>query len=344
MRVLVTGGVGYIGSHTVIELLTSGHDVVVFDNLSTSHISTLDRIAAIAGRAPMFIQGDIRDHRALDAVFSTVSVDAVIHFAGLKSVGDSLLRPGEYWDNNVVGSITLTGAMNRAKVRTLVFSSSAAIYGIADTVPVREDAPARPMSPYANTKRVVESLLYDIASSPEAPWRIANLRYFNPVGAHASGLIGEVPSAPPSNLMPSICQVAAGSRQSLNVYGTDYPTKDGTGVRDFIHVVDLAQAHLSAVSALQNFSPECPDAPNGIMTVNLGTGIGYSVLDVVKTFEGVIGRAIPLNILPRRNGDIGESYADPSLAHRLLGWHAQLDLRRMCEDAWRWQQTMNASL
>jgi UDP-glucose 4-epimerase len=270
----------------------------------------------------------VRDQTLLTQIFSTNAIDAVIHFAGLKAVGESFLLPGDYWDNNVVGTLRLCTAMRAANVRRLVFSSSAAVYGLPATVPVREDQPTAPMSPYGNTKRVVETMLQDLASEPGQSWSVACLRYFNPVGAHPSGKIGEFPSSVPSNLMPMICQVAAGERESLNVYGNDYPTKDGTGVRDFIHVVDLAQAHLSALDALKN---------SGVITVNLGTGQGYSVLEMLTTFERVTGQKVPYQIQPRRQGDVAASYADPSLAERLLGWKAKLDLSRMCQDAWRWQ-------
>ncbi|CAK0756454.1 UDP-glucose 4-epimerase [Azospirillaceae bacterium] len=332
MKILITGGVGYIGSHTCIELMTMGHEAVVFDNLSNSNIAVLDRMRSIVGCAPIFVQGDIRDASALERLFKSHKFDAVIHFAGLKAVGESTKQPIQYWDHNVVGSLRLCEAMNAAGVRTLVFSSSATVYGAPKTVPFREDFPLAATSPYGNTKLTVEGLLRDLAATHDVSWKIAILRYFNPVGAHPSGLIGENPNGLPNNLMPIISQVAVGRLEKLNVFGNDYPTRDGTGVRDFIHVVDLAKGHLAALNALSDMQDD-----EKIMTVNLGTGRGYSVLEITRMFESVSGCVIPLAISPRRPGDIAESYADPSLAYQKLGWKAELDLERMCRDSWRWQ-------
>ncbi len=329
MKVLVTGGAGYIGSHTCVELMQAGHDVVVFDNLCNSHRAVIGRISRIVGKAPEFTQADVRDPVALRDVFARHRFDAVIHFAGLKAVGESIEKPIEYYDNNVVGALTLCGAMAEAGVGVLVFSSSATVYGSAAVAPIREDAPLGPINPYGHSKLMVERILQDLAASGPAAWRIALLRYFNPVGAHPSGLIGEDPQGIPNNLMPNIAQVAVGVRQKVRVFGTDYPTRDGTGVRDYIHVVDLARGHLAALNAMQR--------ERRGMTVNLGTGRGFSVLEAIGAFERASGRAIPFEREPRRPGDVAESYADPSLAHKLLGWKAALTLDDMCRDAWRWQ-------
>lgn len=329
MKYLVTGGTGYIGSHMVVELMAAGHDVVVFDNLSNSKLSVLDRIERIAGRRPLFERADIRDRPALRKVFSANRVDAVAHFAGLKAVGESVEKPLEYYDNNVSGSVALVECMIEAGVRTIVFSSSATVYGQPETVPVREDFPLSAASPYGRSKLMIEDILRDVAAA-DPGWRVALLRYFNPVGAHSSGLIGEDPSGIPNNLMPHIAQVAVGKLKELPVYGNDYPTPDGTGVRDYIHVVDLARGHLAALDALRR-------GP-GVLTVNLGTGRGYSVLEMVRAFTAACGRPVPYRIVGRRPGDTAECFADPSLAKRLLGWQAQLGIEAMCADTWRWQR------
>jgi UDP-glucose 4-epimerase len=326
--ILVTGGAGYIGSHTVVELLQAGQDLVIFDNLSNSSIKVLDRIETITGKRPRFIEGDIRDAGALTATFRDYPITSVIHFAGLKAVGESVAQPMRYYDNNVVGSLRLCEAMAAAGVKQLVFSSSATVYGDPATVPIREDFPLSATNPYGRSKLHIEEMLRDFARA-DADWRIALLRYFNPVGAHESGLIGEDPQGIPNNLMPYVTQVAVGRRTELGVFGNDYPTPDGTGVRDYIHVVDLAQGHLAALAALQRST--------GVLTVNLGTGQGYSVLEVVAAFERACGRQIPYRIDPRRPGDIAACYADPGLASATLGWAAKLGLDRMCADAWRWQ-------
>ena len=325
---LVTGGAGYIGSHACVELLQAGHEVVVLDNLCNSRREVLGRIERIAGRAPAFHECDVRDAAALRDVFRRHAFDAVLHFAGLKAVGESVERPLDYYDNNVGGTLALCAAMAEAGVRRLVFSSSATVYGDPDTVPLREDHPLRPTNPYGRSKAMVEAVLQDLAQADQG-WRIALLRYFNPVGAHESGLIGEDPDGVPNNLMPFIAQVAVGRREALSVFGDDYPTPDGTGVRDYIHVVDLARGHLAALEKLNS-------AP-GVMTVNLGTGRGYSVLEMVGAFHRASSREIPYRIVGRRAGDIATCYADPSLAQRLLGWRAERGIDEMCRDAWRWQ-------
>jgi UDP-glucose 4-epimerase len=329
MKVLVTGGTGYIGSHTCVELMQAGHEVVVLDNLCNSHEAVLERIAQIAGKPPQFVRADVRDFRALREVFAAHRFDAAIHFAGLKAVGESVEKPLEYYDNNVQGALSLCRAMAEAGVGTLVFSSSATVYGSAASVPISEDAPLGPTNPYGQSKLMVERILGDVAASRPDVWRVALLRYFNPVGAHPSGLIGEDPQGVPNNLMPNIAQVAAGVREKVRVFGSDYPTRDGTGVRDYIHVVDLARGHLAALDALWR--------ERRGFTVNLGTGRGVSVLEAVKAFERASKRAIPLERVGRRAGDVAESYADPSLAQRLLGWKAAHGLDDMCRDAWRWQ-------
>jgi UDP-glucose 4-epimerase len=326
--ILVTGGTGYIGSHTILELLAAGYDVVALDNLVNSHAEVLERLARIAGQPIEFVQGDVRDAALLATLFAQRPIHAVIHFAALKAVGESNARPLDYYDNNVYGSLCLLRAMQAAGVKTFVFSSSATVYGAPDQVPIDEEAALRPTNPYGQTKLAVERILQDLAAS-EPGWRIATLRYFNPVGAHASGLIGELPQGVPNNLMPYITQVAIGQRPQLNVYGSDYDTPDGTGVRDYIHVVDLARGHVAALQALE--------ARNESLTVNLGTGRGYSVLDVVRAFEAASGRAVALRFAERRAGDIGQCYAATAKAEALLGWRAERSLEQMCEDSWRWQ-------
>jgi UDP-glucose 4-epimerase len=327
-HILITGGTGYIGSHTCVELIQAGHSVLLLDNLSNSHIEVLNRIERITGERPGFIEGDIRDSALLDRLFADYPVKSVIHFAGLKAVGESVEKPLEYYDNNVRGTLDLLAAMRRAGVRTLVFSSSATVYGDPHAVPIREHFPLSATNPYGRSKLMVEEILGDLIQA-EADWRIARLRYFNPVGAHPCGLIGEDPNGIPNSLMPFIAQVAVGQRQQLSVFGDDYPTGDGTGVRDYIHVVDLARGHLAALKALEQ--------RGGLLTVNLGTGTGYSVLDMVKAFERACGRAVPYRIAPRRPGDIAQCYADPSLARELLGWHAEFGIDSMCADTWHWQ-------
>lgn len=329
MQVLVTGGTGYIGSHTAIALMAAGHEVVLWDNLYNSSANVVDRIATLARRRPAFFQGDVRDRRALETVFSTHRFDAVIHFAGLKAVGESVHKPLLYYDNNVHGTLVLLEVMQKADVKMFVFSSSATVYGNPASVPIREDFPRTATNAYGRSKIMIEDVLADLAAS-EPGWRVARLRYFNPVGAHESGTIGEDPRDTPSNLMPYISQVAVGHRSHVRVFGGDYPTPDGTGVRDYIHVMDLAAGHVAALTYLAE-SPE-------MLTVNLGTGQGYSVLDVVNAFGRACGRTIPYEIEARRNGDIAACWADPARAHALLGWSARRGLDCMCEDAWRWQQ------
>ncbi len=329
--ILVTGGAGYIGSHTCVELLSAGHDVVVVDNLCNSSAEALHRVEQLAGRPLVrFYEQDVRDRGALGQVFRRHDVDAVIHFAALKAVGESTVHPLEYYDNNVNGTVTLTEAMRDAGVKTLVFSSSATVYGEPASVPIREDFPTGPTNPYGRTKWMMEQVLRDLCASDEA-WHVALLRYFNPVGAHPSGRIGESPHGPPNNLMPCVAQVAVGRRPKLAIFGDDYPTYDGTGVRDYLHVVDLARGHVSALARLV--------ARRGVLTANLGTGRGYSVLDLVHAFEAASGRAVPYEIAPRRPGDIAACFADPSLAAAEFGWRAQLGLREMCADTWRWQRS-----
>ena len=328
MNVLLTGGAGYIGSHTAVECLAAGHDVVVFDNLSNSSPKSLERVARIAGRPVAFVQGDIRDRGALRTLFADHRIDAVVHFAGLKAVGESVEKPLLYYDNNIAGSIALFEEMAAAGVNAVVFSSSATVYGDPATVPITEDFPLSATNPYGRSKLVIEEMLRDIALA-DPGWNVALLRYFNPVGAHESGLIGEDPRGIPNNLMPYVAQVAVGRRPHLNVFGGDYPTPDGTGVRDYIHVVDLARGHVAALNKLLQLG--------GVRTWNLGTGRGVSVLDMVRAFEAASGKKVPYRIVARRAGDVAQCWADPSRAARELGWRAEFDLRRMCADAWRWQ-------
>ena len=330
-RVLVTGGAGYIGSHTCIELMAAGHQVVVVDNLCNSKRESLTRVERLAGQTlQAFVQADVRDRDAMRAVFVAHDIDAVIHFAGLKAVGESVAKPLEYYDNNVSGTVALCEVMAEAGVKTLAFSSSATVYGDPASVPIREDFPTGPTNPYGRSKWMVEYLLQDLVVA-DPSWRIALLRYFNPVGAHESGLIGEDPNGLPNNLMPFVSQVAVGKLAELRVFGGDWPTPDGTGVRDYIHVLDLAQGHVRAIDYLAEHT--------GLLTVNLGTGRGYSVLEVVRAFEQASGRAVPYRIVDRRPGDIAQCYADPAHANRLLGWVARRDLAQMCADAWNWQRS-----
>ena len=328
-NILVTGGAGYIGSHTCIELLSAGCQLVVIDNFSNSKPAVLERVEQISGRSIPFMEVDIRDGSALRDVFRQHAIDAVIHFAGLKAVGESVAQPLRYYDNNISGSVALFEVMAESGVKTLVFSSSATVYGDPHSVPIREDFPLSATNPYGRSKLMLEEILRDLSRSDET-WHIALLRYFNPVGAHESGIIGEDPNGIPNNLMPFITQVAVGKLPELSVFGDDYPTPDGTGVRDYIHVVDLARGHLAALKAIEGKS--------GVTTVNLGTGQGYSVLDVVSAFEKASGRPVPYRIVDRRPGDVAQCFADPALAHELLGWKAEKDLDAMCRDSWRWQE------
>lgn len=328
MKILVTGGAGYIGSHTCLELLLAGHDVVVIDNYSNSKPAVFDRIKHICGRHPVFYGEDVRSGDKVAEILSVHGIEAVIHFAGLKAVGESVAQPLRYYDNNVAGSLALFSAMMEIGVRTLVFSSSATVYGNPHSVPIHEDFPLSATNPYGRSKLMVEEILRDLILADDS-WHIALLRYFNPVGAHESGLIGEDPAGIPNNLMPYISQVAAGRRAELKIWGGDYPTPDGTGVRDYIHVVDLACGHIAALDWLQKHK--------GVCTFNLGTGQGKSVLEVVRAFEAASGQPVPYRIADRRPGDIAQCYADASRAERELGWKAQRDITEMCRDAWNWQ-------
>lgn len=327
--ILVTGGTGYIGSHACVALARAGHELVILDNLCNSRADVIDRLETILGKRPAFMEGDIRDASTLDSLFAAHPISAVMHFAGLKAVGESVEKPLDYYDNNVVGTVRLLSAMSRASIKTLVFSSSATVYGDPVSVPIREDFPRAATNPYGRTKLMIEDILADLRHA-EPDWRIARLRYFNPVGAHESGAIGEEPQGIPNNLMPYVAQVAAHQREFLNIWGNDYPTTDGTGVRDYIHVMDLAEGHVAALNYL------CRE--DGMLTVNLGTGQGYSVLAIVAAFERASGRPIPYKIGPRRAGDCAKCWADPALAKHLIGWQASRGLDRMCIDAWRWQQ------
>jgi UDP-glucose 4-epimerase len=329
--ILVTGGAGYIGSHTCVELLQAGLEVTVFDNLSNSHPEALTRVQRITGKPVPLIQGDCRDRAALVAALRQSGAHSVIHFAGLKAVGESVTQPLKYYDNNVVGALQLLEAMGECGVRSLVFSSSCTVYGDPRRLPLTEDHPLSATNPYGRTKLVIEEMLREVQSSDDS-WKIGILRYFNPVGAHVSGLIGEDPRGIPNNLLPFIAQVAVGRRERLNVWGHDYATADGTGVRDYIHVVDLAHGHVKALKALDGLVK-----PTECLTVNLGTGSGHSVLEVVAAFEKACGKTIPYTLAPRRPGDVAACYADPDRAYKLLGWRAERGLSEMCADAWRWQ-------
>lgn len=337
MRVLVTGGAGYIGSHTCIALLEEGHEIVVFDNLSNSSLVSLERVSQITGKSfPIFID-DVTDRLALDSIFSEHQIDAVMHFAGKKAVGESCVEPLMYYQNNVAGTLTLCEAMKAHKVPTLIFSSSATVYGDPHTTPITEDFPLSTTNPYGQSKLMVENILRDLIAadnlSGDSFWQLGILRYLNPVGAHASGLIGEDPQGIPNNLLPYIAQVAVGKLDKLAVFGGDYPTTDGTGVRDYIHVMDLAEGHVKALNFLSSHNvSDC-------QVWNLGTGNGYSVLEMIKAFEMASQRPVPYEITSRRSGDIAECWADPSRAERELGWKASRDLQAMMEDAWRWQST-----
>lgn len=327
--ILVAGGAGYIGSHTALELLLAGHNVIVLDNLSNSSRESLVRVAKLAGRAPSFVFGDIRDAKLVSQILSEYKIDAVMHFAGLKAVGESVEQPLSYYDNNVAGSLQLFRAMQAAGVYRLVFSSSATVYGETTHMPISEETPlGAPTNPYGWSKWMVERCIQDLARS-DPRWRIAVLRYFNPGGAHPSGMIGEDPRGIPNNLLPYIAQVAMGRRASLRIFGNDYPTSDGTGVRDYIHVVDLAQGHLCALQAI--------DKLNGVGVWNLGTGRGTSVLEAVKEFEKATDKAVQFEVVSRRHGDIAECWADPSKAGAELGWIAKRGIQEIMSDAWRWQ-------
>ncbi|MFV3307178.1 UDP-glucose 4-epimerase GalE [Pseudomonas sp. NY15181] len=325
--IFVTGGAGYIGSHTCLELLTAGQEVVVFDNFCNSHRESLRRVEELTGKSVILVEGDIRDQAAIEAALRTYDCTAVIHFAGLKAVGESVEQPLAYYDNNVIGTHRLLSAMDTCGIRRLVFSSSATVYGEPQRLPLTEDHPLSATNPYGRSKLIVEDMLHDLYRS-DPTWQIAILRYFNPVGAHPSGRIGEDPQGIPNNLMPFVAQVAIGRREQLMVWGNDYPTPDGTGVRDYIHVVDLARGHLKALERLNG--SQC-------FTANLGTGTGYSVLDVVRAFEQASGQSIPYQIAARRPGDVAACYAAPAHAAQYLGWSAEKDLLSMCVDAWRWQ-------
>ncbi len=328
-KILVTGGTGYIGSHTVVKLLEAGFPVVVFDNLSNSSRNVIARITNITGKQLSFIESDIRDRMALRNTFQNHAIQAVIHFAGLKAVGEAETNPLRYYDNNVAGSMVLFEEMALAGVQIIVFSSSATVYGDPGYSEYREDTPLAPVNVYGRTKLMVEDILCDIKKA-QPDWRIALLRYFNPVGAHLSGTIGEDPSGTPNNLMPYIAQVAIGNRAELSIFGGDYPTPDGTGLRDYIHVDDLADGHLAALFKLTS-------SARSLITVNLGTGRPYSVLEMVRAFEKASGRPVPFKVVGRRAGDLAAYYADTRLAKSLLGWEARLGVDRMCEDTWRWQ-------
>ena len=329
MAVLVTGGAGFIGSHTIVELLNAGYEVVALDNLSNSSEKSLERVHEITGKDVKFYKADILDREALEKIFSEEKIGSVIHFAGLKAVGESVAKPWEYYNNNIAGTLTLIDVMRKHNVKNIIFSSSATVYGDPAEIPITENcAKGQCTNPYGWTKSMLEQILSDVQKADDE-WNVMLLRYFNPIGAHESGRIGEDPSGLPNNLMPYITQVAVGKLDHLNVFGNDYPTHDGTGVRDYIHVVDLAKGH---VAALKNIDG-C-----GLRIYNLGTGTGYSVLDVVKNFEEATGVKIPYEIKERRPGDVAECYCSAALAKNELGWEAEFDIRRMCEDSWRWQK------
>jgi UDP-glucose 4-epimerase len=327
-KILVTGGAGYIGSHTCLELLNAGYEVVVIDNYCNSKPESINRVQKITGKTVSMIVGDVRDKSVLREIFTQHAIEAVIHFAGLKSVGESVSDPIKYYDNNLISTLSLLEVMSEFGVKSIVFSSSATVYGVSDNKPIVESAPLGPSNPYGHTKHMLEQVLQDL-SVAEPSWNIGLLRYFNPVGAHASGLIGEDPNGVPNNLMPYISQVAIGKLRELSIFGNDYPTVDGTGVRDYIHVVDLALGHLAALKALQKES--------GLFAVNLGAGRGYSVLELVSMFEKVTGKSVPHKIVGRRPGDVAISFADASAAKNLLGWQTTKTLEDICRDAWNWQ-------
>ncbi|HLA97140.1 MAG TPA: UDP-glucose 4-epimerase GalE [Anaerolineales bacterium] len=328
MRVLVTGGAGYIGSHTCVELLNAGYQVVVVDNLSNSKFESLLRVQEITGKNLEFYQVDLLDREGLEAVFAGTAVEAVVHFAGLKAVGESVAQPLRYYHNNVTGTLVLCALMAKYGVKDLVFSSSCTVYGEPRKVPITEDFPLAATNPYGRSKLMIEEILRDLHAADPA-WNVCLLRYFNPVGAHPSGRIGEDPDGIPNNLLPYIAQVAVGRLAELKVFGDDYPTPDGTGVRDYLHVVDLAAGHIKALQALKKYP--------GVNAYNLGTGRGFSVLEMVTAFERLCGKPIPYRVVERRPGDVAITYADPSLAHAQLGWSSERGIVEMCADAWRWQ-------
>ena len=330
MKILVTGGAGFIGSHTVVELQNAGYDAVVLDNLSNSSEKSLERVEKITGKKVPFYKADILDREALNEIFDKENIDAVIHFAGLKAVGESVAMPWEYYENNIAGTLTLIDVMRKHGVKNIIFSSSATVYGDPAIIPITEECPkGQCTNPYGWTKSMLEQILSDVQKADQE-WNVILLRYFNPIGAHKSGTIGENPTGIPNNLMPYVTQVAVGKRPVLNVFGNDYDTQDGTGVRDYIHVVDLAIGHVKALKKIEEKA--------GLKIYNLGTGTGYSVLDIVKNFEEATGVKVPYVIGPRRPGDIATCYADASLAKKELGWEAQYGIKEMCEDAWRWQK------
>ncbi|HQR73469.1 MAG TPA: UDP-glucose 4-epimerase GalE [Sulfurovum sp.] len=328
MRILVTGGAGYIGSHTCILLIEAGYDIVVFDNFCNASKESIARVEKIVGKTIPLIEGDIRYKEDLNRVFESYTIDAVIHFAGLKAVGESVEKPLEYYDNNIYGTLVLCQVMAAHGCKSIVFSSSATVYGDPHSTPIKEDFPLSATNPYGRSKLFIEEMLRDLyVSDPE--WKIVLLRYFNPIGAHESGTIGEDPNGIPNNLLPFIAQTAIGTRACLSVFGDDYDTVDGTGVRDYIHVMDLADGHVKALDKMSTFTE--------IMTINLGTGKGYSVLEVLKAFEAACGKKVPYSIAPRRAGDIATCFADPTYAKAVLGWEAQRGINEMCKDSWRWQ-------
>ncbi len=329
MKILVTGGAGYIGSHTCVELLNAGYEVVVVDNLMNSNEISLERVKKITGKSLKFYQEDLLNYEEIKKIFLIEKPDSVIHFAGLKAVGESVEKPLWYYENNIVGTINLIKVMKETEVKNLVFSSSATVYGLSKIVPIKEDFPLNTTNPYGATKLMIEQILMDVVNADDS-WKIISLRYFNPVGAHKSGLIGEDPNGIPNNLLPFVSQVAVGKRDVLSVFGNDYDTVDGTGVRDFIHVVDLALGHIKALDKIDKIS--------GYKAYNLGTGRGVSVLQMIKAFEKASGKEIKYKIVGRRSGDIGESFADPSLANKELGWKANLTIEDICKDAWNWQK------
>jgi UDP-glucose 4-epimerase len=328
MKILVTGGAGFIASHTNVELLNAGYDVVVVDNLVNSSRESVARVEELTGKKISFYEEDLLNEKAIDAIFEKENIDSVIHFAALKAVGESCQIPLRYFDNNLTGTLNLLKVMEKHGVKSIVFSSSATVYGKPESVPIREDFPLSVSNPYGRTKLIIEDMLRDIYKS-DNEWDIALLRYFNPIGAHESGMIGENPHGIPNNLLPYVAKVAAGQLECVNVFGDDYDTPDGTGVRDYIHVVDLATGHIKALEKLVTHP--------GLVTYNLGTGVGYSVLDIIKNFEKACGKEIPYKITPRRPGDIDMCYADPAKAKEELGWDATRSIDKMCEDAWRWQ-------
>lgn len=328
MAILITGGAGYIGSHTVLLLKEQAYDIVIFDNLSNSTRESIKRVEALVGDKIAFVEGDIRNREDLVSVFETYSISSVIHFAGLKAVGESVEKPLKYYDNNIQGTLTLCAVMAEFGCKSIVFSSSATVYGDPKTVPIKEDSPLSATNPYGRSKLFIEEILRDIYRA-DTTWKIVLLRYFNPVGSHPSGKIGEDPHGEPNNLMPYIAQTAVGKRESLSVFGDDYNTADGTGIRDYIHVMDLANGHVKAIEKINDFTD--------LMTINLGTGRGYSVLEMIQNFEKASGKYVPYSIAPRRAGDIAICYADPSYAKEILGWEAILGVYEMCEDSWRWQ-------